>query len=377
MQGIFDREYYTNHGPVVQELEARLEATLGVRHALTVTNATVGLYLVARALGLEGAKVILPAFTFIATAQALSWAGAEVLFCDVDLATHHLSNATLDRALRDDVDAVVGVNLWGGACEAAALGAWAVEHGAEVFFDSAQAFGCTTSDRPIGGFGQAEVFSFHATKVLSATEGGCITTNNDELAERIRNMRSNYGIRSAREVSLTINARMSEAQAAVALLSLEDLAANVSHNVGLRESYHAGLGSVPGLVIRDPVGVVSSNSQYLVCEVDEREFGMSRDVLLRVLAAEGVAARRYHYPGVHRTMPYCDGHGPPAMVLAATDELCGKIIQLPVGARVGTDDVARISAVIEAAHAFGPTLRAEVEGTSAGHARMHGADRPD
>jgi dTDP-4-amino-4,6-dideoxygalactose transaminase len=355
MRSIFERRYYTNHGPRVQELEERLEAFLGTRHALTVSNATVGLYLVAKALGLEG-KVIVPAFTFIATVQAMSWAGIDPVFCDVDPDTHHLSPTTADRALESDVTAIVAVNLWGGSSDPSSLEAWAANRGRQLLFDSAQAFGCAAEQGQIGRFGRAEVFSFHATKIVSSTEGGCISTNDDDLAERIRNMRSNYGIRVSRGVPLTINARMSEAQAAMTSMSLDDLELNRSRNERLRRTYKDCLGTVPGVKVMEPSSVITTNSQYLVCEVDRDHFGMSRDSLLSVLKSEGVAARRYFYPGAHRTAPYSTTHRQYRDVLHSTDAISAKVLQLPVGSLVTEDEAERISQLVRDARAFAPAL---------------------
>jgi dTDP-4-amino-4,6-dideoxygalactose transaminase len=200
------------------------------------------------------------------------------------------------------------------------------------------------------------VFSFHATKLLSAAEGGCITTEEDDLAERIRNMRSNYGIRSPREVPLTINARMSEAQAALALMSLDDLNANRARNESLWQTYRESLEATPGLTLVEPASVATTSRQYLVCEVDHEEFGMTRDELLTILKAEGVLARRYFYPGLHRTPPYADTPSKPRDSLDVTDAICRTVIQLPLGALVTSDDVARIGQIVGDAHRFASTL---------------------
>lgn len=354
MEAIFEREYYTNHGPNVEALEQRLEETLHVRNALTVTNATVGLYLVALALDLRG-PVVVPAWTFAASPQAMTWAGLDVTFCDVDPTTQHISpnnvEAALELAAEDEqpVAAILGVNLWGGSCDPEQLARWVEARGITLFFDSAQALGCTTSSGPIGGFGRAEVFSFHATKIVSATEGGCICTNDDALAEDMRNMRSNYGIRSPREVPLIINGRMSEAQAAVALLSLDDLEESRERNRELWAHYVAVASDVPGLTIRKPSDVLTSNFQYLVCEVDP-EFGLSRDRLLAVLRAEGVLARRYFHPGLHRVPPYS---APPHRVVSSlpnTEKLASRVMQLPIGALIDREGIDILAQILRDAH---------------------------
>ncbi len=355
MRRIMKRRYFTNHGPLVVELEARLEEYLGVRNVLTVTNATIGLYLAALGLGLTG-KVVMPAFTFVATAQAMAWAGLEPVFCEVDPDTHQISPATVEAAIEPEVSAVVAVNLWGGSCDPGRLEAWASDQGLPLLFDSAQGFGVSTGGRRLGGFGAAEVFSFHATKVVSSGEGGCIATNDDELAERIRNMRSNYGIRRPIEVPLTVNGRMSEGQAALALMSLDDFEYNRERNASLRNIYRSGLAAVDGSRIVEPTHVEASNHYSLVCEVDAGEFGMTRDRLMEILHAEGVLARRYFFPGVHRTTPFDSDFPRNVDVLPATDHLCSRVMQLPVGALVGHDDVERICDLIGAVKQFAPVL---------------------
>ena len=172
-RGVFARQYYTDYGPLNQQLEQKLQQFLGVKHAICVTNATVALAMLPDALELHG-KVILPAFTFIASAQSLSWAGLEPVFCDVDQDTHQLDLKQVAALIDEDVSAIMGVHLWGGACQPTALAELAEAHGVQLYFDAAHAFGCAVDGVRIGNFGRAEVFSFHATKILSATEGGCI-----------------------------------------------------------------------------------------------------------------------------------------------------------------------------------------------------------
>ncbi len=170
MRGIFDRRYYTNHGPLVERLEGMLQEFLDVKHAICVTNATIGLMMAAEALDLSG-KVLMPSFTFIASAQSLSWAGITPVFCDVNRRTHQIDIDKIERLLDDEVSGIMGVNLWGGACDPLSLERFSRSHNLRLYFDSAHAFGCEVGDRKIGGFGELEVFSFHATKILNATTG--------------------------------------------------------------------------------------------------------------------------------------------------------------------------------------------------------------
>ncbi|MCF8567766.1 DegT/DnrJ/EryC1/StrS family aminotransferase [Alicyclobacillus tolerans] len=360
MRKIFDRQYYTNHGPLVQELESRLSEFLGVKHVICVTNATVGLMMAVKALSLTG-KVIVPSFSFIASAQSITWAGLEPIFCDVDPDTHLTTPEYIERALCENVSAILAVNLWGGACDVTALDRVAQKYGLQLYFDSAHAFGCEIENMSIGRFGSMEVFSFHATKVLSATEGGCITTNDDLLAARLRNIRSSYGVDEIVDVPITSNGRMSEAQAAIALMSLDDFNVNVGKNTLLFERYRQVINIIPGLKVVEPKGVSKTNYQYLVCQVDESLYGLSRDELLTVLKAENINARRYFYPGIHRCPPYDTLYPHLLEVLPNTDRLCDTLFQLPIGAMVSIDTVDCIGDILSAIYFHSTAIKGALE----------------
>ncbi|MEB3840439.1 MULTISPECIES: DegT/DnrJ/EryC1/StrS aminotransferase family protein [Pseudomonas] len=348
MRGIFQRQYYTNQGPLVQQLEAELQQRLGVRHVICVANATIGLMMAADALALKG-KVITPAYTFIATAQSLTWSGVEPLFCDVDPLTHQIDPTHVERLINDeDVSAVLAVNLWGDVCDQQALLELCERRSIGLYFDSAHAFGCEVQGVPVGGTGELEVFSFHATKVFSAAEGGCLCTNNDELAARLRNIRSSYGAGHPVPVSRTANGRMSEAQAAIALLSLNKFPQILQRNQQLFEVYRTGLSDVPGIHLLQPERVSRTNYQYVVCEVEATIFGLTRDELQRVLHAENVLARRYFSPGVHHCPPYKNAEIQPD--LPVTDALCQRTLQLPIGQTLDVYGAERIVDVICQAH---------------------------
>ncbi|MFM0386514.1 DegT/DnrJ/EryC1/StrS family aminotransferase [Paraburkholderia dipogonis] len=343
---IFARQYYTNHGPLAQALEARLAEKLQVRHAMCVTTASIALALSAQALGLKG-KVLVPGFSFVGTAQSLAWADAVVEFCDVSRETGHLAVETVEPHLRDGISGILGVNLWGGAADLDGLSQLAAQRQVALYFDSAHAFGCEVRSeashearsRPIGGFGRLEVISFHSANILSATEGAVICTNDDDLAAHVRNIRSNYGMGRPVPVGMTGNGRLSEAQAAIALMNLDDFSALVERNRRLYDAYSNLLDDVPGLRLRAPQGVSVSNYQNVVCEIDARGFGLSRDALLAVLNAENIEAEGARGFGLQCRR----------VDLPNTAYWCESILQLPIGAQVDTAFIERIAAVIRAA----------------------------
>jgi len=362
MRGIFERQYYTNQGPLTQQLEQVLQERLGVRHAICVTNATIGLLMAADALGLRG-KVITPAFSFIATSQSLTWAGLEPLFCDVDPLTHQLDPARVEELLKDnDVSAILAVNLWGDVCAHDRLLQLAERRGVPLYYDSAHAFGCAVQGRSVGNFGDLEVFSFHATKVLSAAEGGCVCTNNDELAARLRNIRSSYGAGHPVHVSRTANGRMSEAQAAIALLSLDNFAQTLERNRDIFSAYRDALAGLPGLRLIEPQAVSVTNYQYVVCEIDAECFGLSRDELQAVLRAENVLARRYFYPGIHRCTPYDERYPQVAERLPVTEALCTKVLQLPIGQPIDVTGARLIGQIVRTAQEQAASIRRNMGG---------------
>ena len=356
---LFERRYYTNHGVVTQELEEKLCRLFGTRHALTMTNATLALSLVCKGLNLPvGGKVIVSAFTFAATVQALTWAGLDPVFCDIDPLTHNMT-AQMVAPLLDTpgVCAILGVHLWGNACDIEGLEALARERGIPVFFDAAHAVGCSHKGRPIGGFGTCEVFSFHATKILSATEGGCVATNDDALAERLRNLRSSYGRRATVPIPIAGYGRFSEAQAAFALLSLEDFPQNCRNNQRRLRLYTEGLQGVPGIRFLLPSEGESHNYQYIVFEVEEKDFGLCRNELVQALAAENILARRYFVPGMHRCVPYITQCPQYVNALPVTDVVCEKVMQVPSGQCVTDENIAAVCALIRFIQAHAGELK--------------------
>jgi len=359
MRGIFERKYYTNQGPLAQQLECRLQDFLGVKHAICVTNGTIGLMMAVEALELTG-KVIMPAFTFAASALSLSRAGIEPVFCDVSAETHQIDINKIEPLLDSDVSGVMGVNLWGGICEQVELVKLAREKGLKIYFDSAHAFGCEQGGIKVGNFGDVEVFSFHATKILSATEGGCLCTNDDQLAAKLRNIRSSYGAGEIVDVVKTSNGRMSEAQAAIALMSLDDYSENQQNNYQLFRLYEDRLSQLPGVRLVKPSGVNKSNYQYLVCEIEEQQFGVTRDMLMSILEKENILARRYFYPGIHHYDEYKNLSIRGNVTLPVTDRLCKQCVQLPIGALVSGEAVGKICDIISTSHKYATQIQARV-----------------
>ncbi len=342
---IFDRRWFTNDGCVVRELERRIKQFLGVKHCFVVCNATVGLQLAFHALELTG-EVIVPAFTFVATPHAALWEGLTPVFADVDPQTHTICPESVRSLLTNKTSAIIGVHLWGNPCDDESIQQIARERGLAVVYDSAHAFGCRGPDGMVGNFGNCEVFSFHATKFFNTFEGGAITTNDDQLAERISLMR-NFGFAGMDEVvHLGTNAKLPEICAAMGLSVFACLDQLIEHNRYNHGLYRAHLGEINGLRLLDFEHLPQCNWQYVVLEIDEDRFGVSRDSLMQRLHGEGVRARRYFYPGCHRMEPYRSMTRNQSLMLPNTDRLCRRVLCLPTGSAIEDADVERVCTLI-------------------------------
>ena len=356
LDGMLARRWLTNAGPLVEEFEARVAERLGVRHCVAFANGTLALQLAAVALELSG-EVIVPSFTFIATASALTWQGLQPVFADIDPQTHSVDPAEAEALIGPATAAILPVHLWGRVSDGEALEALARRHGLPLVFDAAHAFGSSLRGRMAGSFGDASVLSFHATKILNAFEGGAVVTDDGALAGHMRRL-GNFGFVGPDAVVETgINAKMSEASAAMGLTSLESLEHFIAVNRANWEGYAAGLADVPGVRLLSTEGDGGvSNNHYVVVDVEAAEAGLSRDMLLAVLNAEGVLARRYFYPGCHRMPPYGSPEAPAAH-LPVTERVANRIFQLPTGTAVGPGEVAAVCDIIRRAVRSAPEVR--------------------
>ncbi len=359
LEAVLDSYRLTNFGPQVLEFEERVAALAGVDHCVATCNATTGLELAIRALGMTG-EVIVPSFTFVADAAALSWQGIAPVFCDVDPHTHCVDVASVEAAITPRTTGILAVHLWGNVGAVEALQHIADRHNLKLLFDAAHAFGCTVGKRAVGSFGHAEVFSFHATKFINAFEGGAIVTNDGELAQRLRFM-TNFGFSAEDEVShLGVNGKMSEASAAMGLTSLEAMDDIISHNRRNQEAYSVGLEYVPGIKVlqRDPEE--QHNYHYIVAEIDCAVTGLSRDELLATLRLENVMARRYFYPGCHRMQPYRKYYSDAGSTLPVTEALSNSVLVLPTGLAVSVEDVSLLTSRIATAVRHAAKVRVEL-----------------
>jgi dTDP-4-amino-4,6-dideoxygalactose transaminase len=358
---MLDRVWFTNNGPYVQEFESKIASFVGVRHCVAMCNATVALEIAVRALGLTG-EVIVPSFTFIATAHALQWQEITPVFCDIDPKTHNLDPSKVEKMITPRTSGIIGVHTWGRACDVSALEAIARNRNLQILFDAAHAFGCSYKGELIGGFGCCEVFSFHATKFFNTFEGGAVLTNDEVLAEKMRLMR-NFGFRGYDNVIyIGTNGKMTEVCAAMGLTSLESVDEFIHTNCRNHSAYCRGLDGISGIRVMAYDECERANYQYIVLEVDERAAALTRDELVDVLFAENVLARRYFFPGCHRMEPYRSYFPNAALVLPETEKLCRQVMVLPNGSGVDELAISHICQIIRTALSDAPAVRTELIG---------------
>lgn len=346
VDAIFERKWLTNDGPLVQELERKIADYHGVKHCVAMANGTVALEIAIRALGFRD-EVVVPSYTFIATVHALHWQAITPVFADIDPDTHSLDPEAVWRMITPKTTGIIGVHLWGRAAPVAALEAIAREYGLGLIFDAAHAFACTHEGKMIGGFGDCEVMSFHATKLFNTFEGGAVLTDRDDLAEKMRLMR-NFGFRGLDNVIYPgTNGKMSEIAAAMGLVNLKNLEQVRAANKRNFDIYRQRLSGVAGLSVLSYNPSEQNNFQYVVLELGE-DCPVGRDYLVEALHAENVRARRYFWPGCHRMLPYRELYPSSGHHLHHTELVAGRVVVLPTGISLSPEDVEQVCDVVTA-----------------------------
>lgn len=355
LNAILDARWLTNAGPYVREFETRVAERLGVKHCVAMCNATVALEIAIRALGMTG-EVIVPSFTFIATAHALQWQQITPVFCDIDPQTFTLDPNRIEELITPRTTGILGVHLWGRACDTDALAELARKHHLRVLYDAAHAFASTHQGKWIGNFGDAEVFSFHATKFFNTFEGGAVVTNDDALAAKMRLMK-NFGFAGYDDVVyIGTNGKMSEVSAAMGLTGLEALGEFIAVNRAHYQQYARELRDLRGVRLLPYDAGECGNYQYVVLDIDAAQTGIARDVLLELLWAENVRARRYFYPGCHRMEPYRSLYPMTHKWLPVTEKMVERVLVLPTGTSVSAAEVSGICQLLD----FALTYAAEI-----------------
>lgn len=331
-------------GKHLAALEEEAAGVLGVRHAVGVSSCTAGLMLIFKALGLEG-EVIVPSFTFMASVSSIVWAGLRPVFAEVREETTNLDPAAAEAAITPRTCAMVAVHNFGNPAEIDALEKIAEKHGLALVFDAAHGFGTMYNGRPVGGSGKAESFSMSPTKLVIAGEGGIVTTNDDELARRVRVGRE-YGNSGGYDTEFPgLNARLAEVNALLARRSLTAVEEAASHRNRLADLMRNRLGGLPGISFQHVRPQDRCSYKDFSIFVDGERFGMGRDRLAESLRAENVDTRKYYDPPAHLHTAYARYSG--GAHLPVTDRLSGRALSLPIHSRMSTETAEKVCHAVE------------------------------
>lgn len=340
---IWKMKILTNEGPLHKRLESELKSYLRVPTAMLFNNGTTALIAALRLFNLPaGSEVITTPLTFAATAHAIQWNGLIPVFVDVSPETLTIDPGSVELAITRKTSAILAVHVYGTVCDLDALQSIADKYGLRLFYDAAHAFGATVNGRSIASFGDASVFSFHATKLFHTAEGGLIATSRESDKEAIYYLR-NFGIKNEEKViAVGINGKLNELQAALGLLNLPLVEEERRRRATLRQKYRECLEPINGIRLQpEQVGVYNSE-QYFVIVIDEAEFGRSRDDLYSALKRRGIFARKYFHPICTDFEPYRGYQIHSARPTPYVSTVKSQVLCLPFHSGVDDEDLAEI-----------------------------------
>ena len=341
---LWDSRWLTNQGVKHQALEAALRDYLGCEHLALHTNGHLALENLLEAFGLHQGEILTTPFTFASTTHAIVRSGCTPVFCDVEPETLTLDPRELERRLTKNTVAVLPVHVYGKLCDVDAIAEFGRRHSLPVIYDAAHAFGVSRDGVSSARFGDAAMFSFHATKVFHSIEGGLAVCRDADTLLRLNDLK-NFGIHGPEEVPYVGgNAKMNEFAAAMGLCNLRHLDGEIEKRRRVTERYRGRLEGVPGLRLLPEQPGVRANYAYFPVLFEEYKY--DRDQAFALLAAEGINARKYFYPltnsfACFRGRPGFDVADTPVAATAAE-----RVLTLPLYADLSLEDVDRICDVI-------------------------------
>ncbi len=346
LEQVWQTAWITNGGRCHEMLEQRIGEYLRTEYLSLFNNGTTALLVACRALRLSG-EVITTPFTFPATLHALNWNEITPVFCDVDPSTLTIDPAKLRQLITPHTSGILGVHVYGMPCDVRAIQEIADEYSLSVIYDAAHAFGTELDGQPIASFGDASMFSFHATKLFHTAEGGALAVHDEQLKREIDLMK-NFGIRNEIEVVMPgINGKMNELQAALGLVTLRYVDQERQARTEIAAVYRSRLGALPGVSCLAFPDRVRNCMQHFVVRVDSETSGVSRDRLSASLREYNVFARRYFYPlcseyDCYQALPSASPERLPVAYRASRE-----VLALPFFGGLGQDGADRVCDIIE------------------------------
>jgi dTDP-4-amino-4,6-dideoxygalactose transaminase len=343
----------------VKRLEERVQRYTGAKYSVAVSSCTSGLILVLKCLDLKG-EVILPSYTFPATAIALAWNNLKPIFVDIDPATYNIDPQQVKKKITPKTKAIMATYVYGNPPEIKELQEIARKYNLKLIFDAAHALGARYKGRLAGSFGTAEVFSLSPTKLATAGEGGLVTTNDEKLASKLRIAR-NYGDPGNNNCEfLGLNARMPELSAILGLKTLEKIGGHLKKRNALAKIYQSELAGIPGISFPQVKSGNLCTFKDFSLLIDSRQFGLNRDELRMALEAENISTRTYFYPPVHQQKAFRKYHLLYKNKLPLTDYISNNIISLPMYFDLDKTTVKNICLCIKKAYLYNTQIKKHI-----------------
>ena len=327
---IFESKWVTNHGIKHNLFENKLKTVLKVNNISVFNNGTIALLTAFKALNLSaGSEVITTPFTFPATPHSISWNGLKPVFCDINPETMTINADKIEDLITPETSAILPVHVYGFPCDVKKIDKIAEKYDLKVIYDCAHAFSTEIDGRGIGGFGDISVFSFHATKLFNTIEGGCLAYNDDNLVEKIYNLR-NFGIKNEEEVvDIGINGKMNEIQASIGLLNLELFKEEQLKRMEVKKVYTDKLSKIKYINIPKMPENTTDSLQYFPIVIEE-DFPLSRNQIYDEFKKYNIFTRKYFYPICSDYENYKNLQSSTADNLPVANNLKNKILCLPL-----------------------------------------------
>ena len=343
IKNIWDSHWLTNMGEYHNRLTKELIEYLSVDDISLFSNGHMALELAIQASNLSG-EVITTPFTFASTTHAIVRNGLTPVFCDIDPETYTIDITKIEQLITDKTSAIIPVHVYGNVCNVEEIERIAKKYELKVIYDAAHAFGVKYKGKGIGNFGDASMFSFHATKVFNTIEGGAICFKDESFGKKLYRLK-NFGIRSEEVVDgVGANAKMNEFQAAMGICNLRHINEEINKRKCVVERYRSHLAAIPGIQLSPIQTDVESNYAYFPIVVDEKNFGTTRNEIYDKLKERNIFTRKYFYPLTNTFECYHGKYNPEDTPVAL--HISKRVLTLPLFADLDLEAVDKICNII-------------------------------
>jgi dTDP-4-amino-4,6-dideoxygalactose transaminase len=335
LEKIWETNWLTNHGPLIQELEARLADYLGVPYIHCISNGTLAIQIALRALGIQG-EVITTPFSYVATTNSILWEHCQPVFVDIDPHTFCIDPQKIEATITERTRAILAVHVYGYPCDVDKIDSLAKKYNLKVVYDAAHAFGCKLNGSSLLNHGDLSTLSFHATKLFHTVEGGAIVAHTPQMADTLNKIRS-FGHLGDEYFTLGVNGKNSEFHAAMGLCMLPRVADIIQRRRAICELYDAELGNLGIVVFNNAQYYEYNYAYYPVLFRDEKQLLSVK----QVLNLNQINPRRYFYPSLN-TLPFLQRK----QACPISEDTSSRVLCLPLYDSLEKEDVLRISLLI-------------------------------